>query len=161
MPTDMGSSNTSPTANRQAAVPRTYTVEAHSVPGGAAEIATKATTVAFDASSDQSDALPGPADLLTAAFAACVLKNVERFSHILPFRYRRATITVEADRQDTPPRMIALRYRLRVATDEPPRRVELLHMNIRRHGTIYNTLATVCAVTGEIIAEAPAPGEMA
>jgi hypothetical protein len=45
------------------------------------------------------------------------------------------------------------RYVLRVVTDEPRQRVELLHRNIRRHGTIFNTLAAVCEVTGDIIAE--------
>jgi uncharacterized OsmC-like protein len=113
----------------------------------------KERSIEFDASAEQGDLLPGPADLLTAAFAACVLKNVERFSHILRFGYERASIEVEADRQDAPPRMTAVRYVLRVVTDEPPQRVELLHHNIRRYGTIFNTLAAVCDVTGEIVAE--------
>jgi hypothetical protein len=77
-------------------------------------------------------------------------RNVERF---MPFRYERAAIQVEAERQDAPPRMVAVRYVLRVVTDEPPTRVELLHHNIRRHGTIFNTLAAACEVTGDIVAE--------
>jgi hypothetical protein len=36
------------------------------------------------------------------AFAACVLKNVERFSAILPFRYETAWIVVRAERQVPP-----------------------------------------------------------
>ena len=50
----------------------------------------------------QNPTLPGPADLLTAAFAACVLKNVERISELLPFAYRSASIEVTAERQDQP-----------------------------------------------------------
>ena len=137
----------------RAAPGRSYRVHASSTVGGAATIATKGRTIEFDASTEQGDTLPGPADLLTAAFAACVLKNVERFSHTLPFGYERASILVDAERQDAPPRMIAVRYVLRVVTDEPQQRVELLHLNIRRHGTIFNTLAAVCEVTGDIIAE--------
>ena len=121
--------------------------------GGSATIATKQRTIEFDASAEQGETLPGPADLLTAAFAACVLKNVERFSHTLPFSYQRASIQVDAERQDAPPRIIAVRYVLRVVTDEPQQRIELLHRNIRRHGTIFNTLASVCDVTGDIVAE--------
>jgi hypothetical protein len=43
-----------------------------------------------------------------------------------------------------------MHYRLRVVTDEPPARVELLHKNIRKFGTITNTLAAACELTGEI-----------
>ena len=96
--------------------------------------------------------MPGPADLLTAAFAACILKNVERMSASLPFRYHDADVAVTAERQDRPPKMTKITYVLRVSTDEPPRRVELLHKNIREFGTIFNTLAEVCEVHGEIVA---------
>ena len=68
----------------------------------------------------QGDQLPGPADLLTTAFAAYVLKNVERMAGILPFRFERATIDVHSERQDSPPRITLVRYRLEVVTDEPP-----------------------------------------
>ena len=71
--------------------------------GGEAVVTTRARKVEVDASSGQSDTVPGPADLLTAAFAACVLKNVERFSQMLPFAYESAEIHVEAERQETPP----------------------------------------------------------
>jgi hypothetical protein len=47
-------------------------------------------------------------------------------------------------------------YHLRVVTDEPPARVELLHKNVRKFGTITNTLAAACELTGTI--EAVAPG---
>ncbi len=115
-------------------------------------------TIPFDASVGQSPTLPGPAELLVAAFAACALKNVERFSELLPFRYRGASIHVVAERAERPPRIAAIRYTLRIATDEAPHRVALLHDNIRTFGTIFNTLAASCPVSGEIIAE---PGDVA
>jgi uncharacterized OsmC-like protein len=52
------------------------------------------------------------------AFAACVLKNVERFSKILSFRYDEASITVTSERQDAPPKMIRVTYSLRLVTGE-------------------------------------------
>lgn len=131
---------------------RTYTVEAQVKAGGEASVAPKGPAISFDGSAEQGDELPGPADLLTAAFAACAMKNVERFSHLLPFAYEQASITVRAERQDTPPKIIAVHYELQVTTDEPSKRVELLHDNIRRHGTIFNTVAAVCEVTGDIVA---------
>ena len=135
-----------------------YTVDARSATGGPAEVITRQRTIGSCGSAGQSDTLPGPADLLTAAFAACVLKNVERFSHILRFAYQRATIHVEATRRNAPPRMTSIRYLLTVATDESAQQVDLLHRNIRRYETIFNTLAAACDVSGDIVAEPARPG---
>jgi hypothetical protein len=85
------------------------------------------------------------------------LKNVERFSHLLPFRYESASVEVAAEREEPPPRIIRMSYRLRVVTDEAATRVALLHENIRKFGTISNTLAAVCEVVGDIEAVSPAP----
>jgi uncharacterized OsmC-like protein len=109
--------------------------------------------VAFDTSRAGSDALPGPAELLALSFAACLLKNVERFSHLLSFAYEGASVTVEAERRDAPPRFTKIRYELRVRTSEDEHRVELLHRNLRRFGTVYNTLAANGVVDGTIVAE--------
>jgi len=130
--------------------PTTYTVEARVVRAGVSAATLKRSVVEVDTSAGQSDVLPGPADLLTMAFAACVLKNVERFSHILPFRYEAASIEVVASRQEAPPKMTRITYSLLLTTDEPEDRVDLLHRNIRRFGTIYNTLAPTCDVSGEV-----------
>ena len=59
-------------------------------------------------------------------------------------------------REEPPPHIVRMRYRLRVVTDEPAAHVELLHKNIRKFGTITNTLAAACDVSGEIEAVAPA-----
>lgn len=132
---------------------KSYQVDAAVVRPGVAAGTSKKTVIEFDTSAEQGDVLPGPADLLTMAFAACVLKNVERFSHILPFRYESASISVQSERQDAPPRMTKVSYSLRLVTDEPQTRVDLLHRNIRKHGTIYNTLATLCDVSGEVLVQ--------
>ena len=91
-----------------------------------------------------------------AAFAACVLKNVARMSEFQPFRYEGAEIEVTAERAGQPPRISTIRYRLVVTTDEPQRRIDLLHRNIARQGTIFDTLAQACDVGGEIVAVSPA-----
>lgn len=90
----------------------------------------------------------GPADLLATAFAACVLKNVERFSGIMPFRYDSASISVTAEHEGRPSRISRIRYLLRIKTDEPLQRVALLRRNIERFGTILNTLSAACEVRG-------------
>ena len=80
--------------------------------------------IRFDSSPEQSASMPGPADLMAASFAACILKNVERMSGLMPFRYHDAEVEVTAERQDAPPKMIKIYYVLRVSTDEPQRRVD-------------------------------------
>ena len=136
-----------------------YEVSGENGPGGAGRIVSRTSVIAFDGSRETGDVLPGPADLLAAALAACILKNVERFSGILPFRYQRASVDVVVEREEPPPRIVRARYTLRVETDEPAHRVALLHRNIRQFGTITNTLAAACDVQGEIVAIAPRGGD--
>lgn len=131
---------------------RTYRVTAATNGDRTSTISTKRREIDIDSSPAQGDELPGPADLLTAAFAACVLKNVERFGEILSFEWRAARIDVETERQDSPPKIIRVHYELTIETDEPEHRIELMHRNIRKYGTIYNTLTAVCEVSGELIA---------
>ena len=133
-----------------------YAVEGENGPGGGGVIAARTATIAFDGSAETGELEPGPADLLAAALAACMLKNVERFAAILPFRYRHARIEVEVERAEPPPRIVRARYTLTITTDEPAHRLELLHRNILRFGTITNTLAATCELTGTIHAEPPA-----
>ena len=131
----------------------TYTVRAGATPGGPAVAHAGSETITFDGSWGAAvpSGLPGPADLLASAFAACLLKNVERSSQLMPFRYEDVDVVVTAHRQDSPPRFTGIHYELYLVTDEPPRRVELLHENLRRYGTVYNTLASVCEVEGTIV----------
>ena len=134
----------------------TYTVDARLLGDGRAEAEAKRATIAFDAAPAGGDELPGPAELLATAFAACLLKNVERFSAMLSFQQSGARVHVTATRQSSPPRFTAVDYELRLVTGESDARLDLLHRNLRRHGTVYNTLAAVCAVDGTVVAEPPA-----
>ena len=134
-----------------------YEVQARIVHPGVAEIHAKQAKIAFDSSPHMSDELPGPAELLCSAFAACLLKNVERFSEMLPFEQHGASVRVIAERQQEPPRFTRVRYELTLVTDEPKRRVELLQRNLAKYGTVYNTLAATCEVSGEVVAVRPEP----
>lgn len=93
---------------------------------------------------------PGPAELLAGSFAACLLKNVARSSAMLPFAYETADVTVTMHRQDAPPRFTAIEYTLHLITNEPAHRIELLHRNLQKFGTVFNTLAAVCDVSGTV-----------
>jgi len=130
----------------------TYRVRGVSRPGGHGRIRCAATDVKIDTGSVSGGFRPGPAELLCASLAACLLKNIERYSELLPFEYETAAVQVDAERQDWPPQMTALRYRIEIVTNETPARVDLLHRNIRKYGTITNTLAAVCDLSGEMVA---------
>lgn len=127
-----------------------YEVSATSRPGGEAELDIFGQPIRFDAGAARDLRHPGPAELLCGALAACLLKNVERFSTMLPFEYTGARVRVEAERQDSPPRFTRFTYQLEIDTDEPPRRVELLHKNVRQFGTVSGTLAEAAEVDGAL-----------
>ena len=137
----------------------TYTVDAGSAGQDVSVAWAQGAEIRMDTGAGEADGLFGPAELLGAAFAGCLLKNVERFSHILPFRYRGATVHVAMEREQRPPRISRIRYQLQIATDEPEQRVRLLERNLVRFGTIYNTLSQACDVSGEVVAEAIPPGD--
>ncbi len=133
--------------------PATYAVRARANATGGAYADAGTETITFDASWGAGPSgLPGPAELLAAAFAACLLKNLNRAGQYLSFRYERAEVDVIARRQDAPPRFTEISYELRLVTSEPQRRIDLLHRNLRRFGTVYNTLAAACDVHGRVIA---------
>jgi uncharacterized OsmC-like protein len=138
--------------NPPADAAHSYDLTATTTGAGTGVIHTKRTIVRFDSSPRQGDELPGPADLVTAAFAACIIKNIERMSEILPFSFRSASVQVHSVRQDRPPRITRIHYAIEVDTDEPDHRLALLHRNIEHHGTIFNTLASACNVSGTIVA---------
>jgi len=101
-------------------------------------------------------ALPGradafnPAELLFAAIAACMLKGIERTTPMLKFQLRSVAVRLTGRRQDAPPKMIGIDYELWVETDEPDRRLDLLHHNVRKFGTIFNTVLAACPLEGTI-----------
>jgi len=88
----------------------------------------------------RSDAF-NPAELLLAAVAACILKNMERIAPMIHFDYRGVHIRVHGIRQDSPPKMMRIDYEIEVDSDENDRKLELMHENIRKYGTVYNTVA--------------------
>ena len=91
-----------------------------------------------------------PAELLLAAVAACILKNMERIAPMIHFDYRGVMIKVHGVRQDSPPKMLRIDYTIEVDSDENDRKLELMHENIRKYGTVYNTVAPGTELTGTL-----------
>ena len=107
-------------------------------------------TLRVDVSKERDESLPGPAEMLLAALASCILKNIERFSEILKFEYENVSLEIESDRQESPPKFSEIRYVIYLKTDEDQRRIELLHKNIKKFGTVYNTISEGTKMIGSI-----------
>ena len=136
--------------------PTEYRITARARVGDPATAEAASSTIDLDTAwGSAPTGLPGPAELLATAFAACLLKNLARTHDLLGFNYDQAEVEVTARRQDNPPKFTEITYRLQVVTDEPPRRIELAHKNLRKFGTVYNTLAAVCDVHGEMLPASP------
>ena len=91
-----------------------------------------------------------PAKLLLAAIAACMIKGIERVIPMLKFELRGVEVRLHGERQDAPPKMVSVDYELIVDTDESDQRLELLHTNVRKYGTISNTVAEATKLEGTI-----------
>lgn len=130
--------------------PLEYSVSARRLDGAGSLATAKAADVLLDTSlAGRADAL-NPAELLLASLAACMIKGAERVAPMLNFRLEGISVALHAVRQDSPPALISIDYRIIVDTDEPERRLELLHANIRKYGTISNTLAGAVELQGTI-----------
>ncbi len=81
-----------------------------------------------------------PAELLLAALAACMIKEIERVSPILRFGLRSVEVRLSGIR-DVPPRMESITCEILVDTDETDDRLRLLHDNVRKYGTVFNTVS--------------------
>ncbi|MCW7488977.1 osmotically inducible protein C [Leptospira meyeri] len=91
-----------------------------------------------------------PAELLLSALSACIIKGVERVAPILHFQFKGIQVIVDGIRQDVPPKMESIRYQVIVDTDESNDRLHLLHENIKKYGTVFNTIAPGTDLAGEI-----------
>lgn len=134
--------------------PTSYRITAFTAADSHSEILAGTQSIPFDSAwgAATPSGLPGPAELLMAALAGCLLKGLERARAMLPFDYESADVTISARRQDAPPRFMEFEYEVRIVTSETDHRVQLLHRNLQQFGTIYNTLALACDVHGTVVA---------
>jgi uncharacterized OsmC-like protein len=91
-----------------------------------------------------------PAELFLAAIAACMIKGIERVAPMIHFQFEGVEVKLHGLRQDAPPMMVEVNYEIIVATAEDDRRLELLHTNVRKYGTISNTVARATKLEGTI-----------
>lgn len=132
----------------QAPAKMTFHVEAHRVDSHSSLARCKKAEIALDTDMTGNPDAFNPAELLLAALSACMIKGMERVVPILKFELRGVEITVDGVRQDVPPKMESIRYEIIVDTDESEQRLALLHENVKKYGTVFNTVAPGTELSG-------------
>ena len=127
-----------------------YQIKASSISNKDAVVHIKQSNLDFGTTSKTAETLPNPAELFLSSFAACILKNVERFSGMMKFTYTKATLEVNATRLENPPRMDNIVYDLTIYTHDNKLNSDLLKKNIEKFGTIYNTVKLSSSISGTI-----------
>lgn len=134
-----------------------YRVQARRIDGHGSLARAKEAEVVLDTDlAGRRDAM-NPVELLLSALAACMLKGIERVVPLLHFQLDGAEVSLEAIRQDAPPKLTLIRYQIIVDSAENYQRLDLLHRNILKYGTISNTLAGAVPLEGTLI-RAPGRG---
>ena len=127
-----------------------YHVTARRLDSHGSEAKTKAAQIMLDTDMAGRDDAFNPAEMLLASLAACLLKGAERVAPMLEFDLRGIDISLHGIRQDSPPKMLRIDYEIVVDTDESDQRLDLLHRNLRKYGTISNTLVEATELVGTI-----------
>jgi uncharacterized OsmC-like protein len=127
-----------------------YRVKARRVDALGSVATTKAAEIVLDTALDGRPDAFNPAELFLAAIAACMIKGIERVTPMLDFKLRGVEVHLHAIRQDSPPKIVSVDYELIVDTDEDDHRLELLHTNVRKYGTVSNTVAAATKLEGVI-----------
>jgi uncharacterized OsmC-like protein len=135
-----------------------YLVKARRIDAHGSTATTKAAEIVLDTDVQGRPDAFNPAELFLAAIAACMIKGIERVTPILKFELRGVEIRLHAVRQDSPPKIASVEYEILVDTDEIDHRLDLLHSNVRKFGTISNTVAAATQLSGNM-RRMPEPGE--
>jgi uncharacterized OsmC-like protein len=127
-----------------------YSVSARRIDAHGGEARTKDASIVLDTDVRGRPDAFNPAELFLASVAACMIKGIERVTPLLHFELRGVEVRLRGVRQDRPPKLISVTYDLIIDTDESDQRLDLLHTNVRKYGTIYNTVAGATALSGAV-----------
>ena len=91
------------------------------------------------------------AETLLAAVGTCILTNVNTYIEKMHLTVNNVRIELDGVRQDDPPMLIEIRYRLVFDSSEPIDRLHTLHEISLRYGTVTNTLINGIQPQGEVV----------
>lgn len=98
------------------------------------------------------DAL-NPVELLLAALSACTIKGIERVAGTLGIEYTSVNVSFTALRPVDEARLDEVSYVIRIGTVADQAKLDLLHKNLMKFGTIYNTVKNGTRLSGVIVAQ--------
>ena len=127
-----------------------YRVNARRLDADGSVASCKDATVSLDTDVNGRQDAFNPAEAFLAAIPACMIKGIERVTPVLNFDLSGVEVHQRGIRQDRPPKMTSIDYELIVDTDENDHRLDLLHQNVRRCGTISNTATTTTRLQGVV-----------
>jgi uncharacterized OsmC-like protein len=128
----------------------TFNLNAHRLNEHGSLVKSKQTELEIDTSvTGRQDAF-NPVELLLSALAACMLKGIERLAPTLGFSYSEVEIDLVAHRPEQEARIDDIVYEIRITTDESVNKLELMHKNLQKQGTIYNTVKLGTNLSGVI-----------
>ena len=110
----------------------------------------KQAEIELDATLVDLDEAFNPVELLMASLCACMTRGVLRAAKLNKIDVRAVDITLNATRQDAPSKITHIEYALQLDTQANDRRLELIHKNVLKFGTITNTLLDAVEFTGTI-----------
>ena len=128
-----------------------YTITANSSPANQGTLNLKNGDVSFGVSKETGVSLSSPVDIYLSALAACILKNIERFSEMMKFKYNQAQIKVTATHCLNPSRLENIIYEVIIISNEDTINTSLLKRNLEKFGTIYFMISQTCSISGEVI----------
>lgn len=126
----------------------TFDVVAHRVDSHSSIATCKSASIQLDTDLAGNKEAFNPAELLLAALSACMLKGIERVTPILRFQLRGVEVKIQGVRQDVPPSMERIEYEIIVDSEESDHRLQLLHDNVKKFGTVFNTVAPSTQLSG-------------
>lgn len=93
------------------------------------------------------------AETLLAALGACLLTNVNAISEKMRLKVESARVEFEATRQDEPPALTEIRYRLILKSPEPAEKLQELADLCFKWGTVTNTVIHGIVPQGTLVIE--------
>jgi uncharacterized OsmC-like protein len=128
----------------------TFEVTANRVDAAGSIVKAKQAELVIDTGlSGRPDAL-NPVELLLAALSACIIKGIERVADTLGIEYDSVHVALTAHRPEEEARIDDISYVITVGTSADQAKLELLHKNLMKFGTIYNTVKSGTRLSGEI-----------
>ena len=98
------------------------------------------------------DAL-NPVELLLASLSACMIKGIERVAGTLGIEYKSVDVSLTAHRPVDEARIDDISYLVRIETETDRNKLDLLHKNLMKFGTIFNTIKNGTTLAGEVVAK--------